>query len=80
MFDPCVKRSPGEGNGKNPIVRGAWWAPVQGVAEESDRAEHTTEKLCNIFSPLQGCMHSRGAVVSQLCVQDEAFRGPGIYF
>ena len=77
---PGSRRSPGEGNGKNPIVRGAWWATVQGVAEESDTAEHTTEKLSNIFSRLQGCMHSRGAVVSKLCVQEEAFRGPGIYF
>ena len=44
---PGLGRSPGEGNGNplqysclgNPIVRGAWWATVCGVAE-SDKAEH----------------------------------------
>ena len=38
-FDPCVGRSPGEGNGnpfrysrlENPMDRGAWWATVYGV-------------------------------------------------
>ena len=40
-------RSPGEGNGnplqysclENPMGRGAWWATVHGVAEESDMTE-----------------------------------------
>ena len=40
-------RSPGEGNGnplwytclENPMDRGAWWATVHGVTEESDSAE-----------------------------------------
>ena len=39
-FDPWVRRSPGEGNGKplqyyclgNPIDRGAWWSTVHRVA------------------------------------------------
>ena len=39
-----LERSPGEGNGNplqysclgNPMDRGAWWATVHGVAEESD--------------------------------------------
>ena len=41
---PGLGRSPGEGNGNplqyscpgNPILRGAWWATVQGVTRESD--------------------------------------------
>ena len=44
---PGLGRSPGKGNGNpmqysclgNPIVRGAWWATVYGVAE-LDKAEH----------------------------------------
>ena len=40
-------RSPGGGNGnlfqysclKNPMNRGAWWAPVHGVAKDSDMTE-----------------------------------------
>ena len=40
-------RSPGEGNGspfqysclENPMDRGAWWATVHGMAEESDTTE-----------------------------------------
>ena len=46
---PGLGRSPGEGNGnplqysclENPMDRGAWWATVHGVAEESG----TTEQL-----------------------------------
>ena len=42
-------KSPGEGNGNplqysclgNPMDRGAWWATVHGVAEESDMTEVT---------------------------------------
>ena len=42
---PGSGRSPGVGNGTplqysclgNPMDRGAWWATVHGVAEESDR-------------------------------------------
>ena len=41
---PGLGRSPGGGNGNplqysclgNPMDRGAWWATVHGVAEESD--------------------------------------------
>ena len=41
---PGLGRSPGEGDGnplqnpclENPMDRGAWWATVHGVAEESD--------------------------------------------
>jgi len=41
--------SPGEGNGnpfqyfcqRNPVDRGAWWATVHGVAQESDTTEQT---------------------------------------
>ena len=41
---PGLGRSPGEGNGnplqysclENPMVRGAWWAIVYGVAKELD--------------------------------------------
>ena len=41
---PGLGRPPGEGNGNplqysclgNPMDRGAWWATVHGVAEESD--------------------------------------------
>ena len=41
---PGSGRSPGAGNGnpaqypclKNPTARGAWWAPVHGVARELD--------------------------------------------
>ena len=43
-FDPWVGKNPGGGNGNplqysclgNPMVRGAWWATVHGVAKESD--------------------------------------------
>ena len=43
-LSPGLGRSPGEGNGNplqysclgNPMDRGAWWATVHGVAEESD--------------------------------------------
>ena len=46
---PGLGRSPGGGNGyplqysglENPMDRGAWWAPVQGVAKEPD----TTSQL-----------------------------------
>ena len=46
---PGSGRSPGEGTGNplqysclgNPMDRGAWWAPVHGVAKESN----TTERL-----------------------------------
>ena len=42
---PGLRRSPGEGNGnplqysclENPMDRGAWWAPVLGVAEGQAR-------------------------------------------
>ena len=45
MFDPCVERSPGVGNGyplqysflQNPMDREAWRATVNGVAKVSDR-------------------------------------------
>ena len=48
---PGLGRSPEEGNGnplhysclKNPMDRGAWWAMVHGVTQESD----TTWKLNN---------------------------------
>ena len=48
-------RSPGGGNGnplqcsclENPMDRGAWWATVHGVANESD----TTERLTLSLSP-----------------------------
>ena len=41
---PALGRSPGEGNDnplqysflENPMDRGAWWAPVRGVAKELD--------------------------------------------
>ena len=41
---PGLGRSPGEGNGnplhyfawENPMGRGAWWATVHGVEQESD--------------------------------------------
>ena len=44
---PGSRRSPGEGNDnplqysclRNPMERGAWWAPVHGVSE-SDPTEH----------------------------------------
>ena len=43
---PVLGRSPGEGNGitlqysclRNPLGRGAWWATVRGIAEESNMA------------------------------------------
>ena len=42
---PGLGRSPGEGNGNplqysclgNPMDRGAWWATVHGLTEESDK-------------------------------------------
>ena len=45
---PGFRRSPGVGNGKllqhscmeHPMNRGAWWAPVHGVAKEWDASEH----------------------------------------
>ena len=51
---PESERSPGEGNGSpvqysclgNPWDRGAWQAPVHGVAKELD----TTEQLNTIWS------------------------------
>ena len=51
-------RSPGGGNGNslqcsclgNPMDRGAWWATVRGVAQESD----TTEQLSTHY--LLGCI------------------------
>ena len=51
---PGSARSPAGGNGnpfqysclENPMGRGAWWAPVQGVAKESD----TTEQLSTVHS------------------------------
>ena len=47
---PGSGRSPGEGNGnplqysclENPMDRGAWWARVDGVTNESN----TTERTC----------------------------------
>ena len=41
VSDPCMGRSPGEGNGnplqyscqKNPVYRGAWWATIHRVAK-----------------------------------------------
>ena len=50
---PGLGRSPGEGVGNplqssclgNPMDRGAWWAIVHGVAEESD----TTERLIHLL-------------------------------
>ena len=52
--------SPEEGNGNplqysclgNPTDRGAWWAPVHGVAKDSDMAEHA-------------CLHSQWLLVTQ---------------
>ena len=47
---PGLGRSPGGGNGnplqysrlENPTDRGAWWATVHGVTEESDTTEQST--------------------------------------
>ena len=44
---PGLRRSPEGGNGnplqysclENPMDRGAWWATVHGVAQESDKTE-----------------------------------------
>ena len=44
---PGLKRCPGGGNGNpllysclgNPMGRGAWWATVQGAAEETDKTQ-----------------------------------------
>ena len=57
-FDPWLGKSPGERNGNplqysclgNPMDRGAWWATVRGVAQESD----TTEQLSTHY--LLGCI------------------------
>ena len=45
---PGLGRSPGEGNGnplqyaylENPVDRGAWWAPIHGVAKSQTGEEH----------------------------------------
>ena len=50
---PGLGRSPGEGNGTplqysclvNPMDRGAWWAVVHGVTEESGVSEPLTLSL-----------------------------------
>ena len=55
IYIKCV----GEGNGyplqysclENPMDSGAWWAPVQGGREESDRTERSTaaHQMCTEF-------------------------------
>ena len=49
---PGLGRSPGEGNGnslqyclENPMDRGAWWAIVHGVIEESDTSEQLSRHI-----------------------------------
>ena len=57
-FDPWVRRSPGEGNGKplqyyclgNPIDRGAWWSTVHRVA----RVKHNL--VTQFSSVTQSCL------------------------
>ena len=51
---PGLGRSPGEGNGnslqyclENPMDRGAWWAIVHGVIEESDTTEQQSHTHTN---------------------------------
>ena len=59
---PGWVRSPGEGNGSplqysclgNPMDRGAWWATVHGVGEESDMTERLSTQamlLCAFYLP-----------------------------
>ena len=52
---PESERSPGEGNGNplqyscldNPMDRGAWWAPVHGVAKIQTQLKRLSTTLCN---------------------------------
>ena len=54
VFNPWVRRFPGEGNGsplqrsylKNSRDRGAWWATVHGVAKSQTRLSTHTLHYC----------------------------------
>ena len=63
---PESGRSPGEGNDKslqyscliNPRDRGAWWAAVHRVTEESDETEHTHGGMVKLIHPDNGIWFS----------------------
>ena len=56
---PGLGRSPGAGNGNslqysclgNPMDRGAWWAPIHGVAKSRTRLSSTTTTTAGCNSP-----------------------------
>ena len=63
---PGSGRSPGEGNGnplqysclENPMDRGAWWAPVHGVAESRTKLSDSTF-IFTFFHTVQGLQRIR---------------------
>ena len=62
---PESGRSPGEGNGNpfqysclgNPKDRGAWWATVRGVTEESDTTERLNNNIPSLCDPPAMCYY-----------------------
>ena len=54
QVNPCLGRSPGEGNGnslqysclENPMDRGGWWATVHGGHKELDMTEQLSMYTC----------------------------------